>query len=283
LIVPTIIAIDNKLLSSIEKHLQLENYHLQLENYNLLLELTNSRNSRPSLLKNNNKRKNIANKTLLKTGRKKKIDLGLYDVGDALTVENMQMMKMMGKNKSFHYQYLNCSPKTAMCEEYNNNTAKVEKIECENTKFFSKCISTCRDKFLSCVDRYNIIQEKVPYLGRTAKYLRREILMNPLYEDFRKNAPNYKIKNMMPKVAKLTNKKKKKKLPDVKKLIDAKMSKATLPMKLMKKQLENSNSATKQAENVVNGVPELKKQSLIAQKKQLENEIAMNKNTVSSP
>ena len=42
-----------------------------------------------------------------------------------------------------------------------------------------------------------------------------------------------------------------------------------------KKQLENSNSATKQAENVVNGVPELKKQSLIAQKKQLENEIAM--------
>ena len=104
--------------------------------------------------------------------------------------------------------------------------------------------------------------------------MRREILMNPLYEDFRKNAPNYKIKNMMPKVAKLTNKKKKKKkLPDVKKLIDAKMSKATLPMKLIKKQLENSNSATKQAENVVNGVPELKKQSLIAQKKQLENEI----------
>lgn len=207
---------NNALLSSIEKHLQLQNYNLQMQNYNLLLELTTGDVIQPSLVATNNKKRTS----------KITMNLGLYDVGDALAHTNL----MREKNKTFSYP--NCHPKTAMCNDVEH---KEQQIECENTIFFSKCISSCRDKFLNCVQRYNVIQEKIPYLGRTAKYLRRELIMNPLYNEFRNKSASYKVKNNKNATTRMKKKKKKKKkpLPDMNKLIDKKMAKVTLPMQLI--------------------------------------------------
>ena len=232
---------NNKLTTSVEKQLEIENFGLQVQNYNMLVELTGARlGSKP-----------VTN---------------AYDVGDALSLQNI----LNEKNRSF--QYPNCHPKTAMCDDHN----KQGQVKCEDTLYFSRCISDCRDRFLHCVSRYEIIQEKLPHLGRTAKYLRRELLMNPLYEKFRKNRLNYISKsnkgtgsNVRKKTNTTKTTKKAKKLPDLKKLIQKKLSNVMLPMQMMKKQLKQPGTSQKQAELVVNNVPTLKKEKEQAEKKAL--------------
>ena len=228
----------NKLTSSVEKQLEIENFGLQLQNYNMLVELTGA-------------------------GLGSKPIATAYDVGDALSLQNT----INEKNRSF--QYPNCHPKTAMCDDHR----KQGQIKCEDTLYFSGCISDCRDRFLHCVSRYEIIQEKLPHLGRTAKYLRRELIMNPLYEKFRKNRSNYMSKSNAGQGRNVRDKaktsRKMKKMPDLKKLIQKKMSKVMLPMQMMKKQLKQPGTSQKQAELVVNNIPSLKKGKELAEQKAL--------------
>ena len=98
-------------------------------------------------------------------------------------------------------------------------------------------------------------------------------LMNPLYEKFRKNRSNYISKFKTGIGSNVRNKtkttKKAKKLPDLKKLIQSKLSKVMLPMQMMKKQLKQPGTSQKQAELVVNNVPLLKKEKEQAEKKAL--------------
>ena len=80
---------NNKLTSSVEKQLEIENFGLQLQNYNMLVELTGA---------------GIGSKPVTSA----------YDVGDALSLQNT----INEKNRSF--QYPNCHPKTAMCDDHHN-------------------------------------------------------------------------------------------------------------------------------------------------------------------
>ena len=100
--------------------------------------------------------------------------------------------------------------------------------------------------------------------------------MNPLYEKFRKNRLNYISKsnkgtgsNVRKKTNTTKTTKKAKKLPDLKKLIQKKLSNVMLPMQMMKKQLKQPGTSQKQAELVVNNVPLLKKEKEQAEKKAL--------------